>query len=211
MRTASSIFLLILLYHVQSSAQSWVDEIPLIVSEGKVTVIFSNYFTDQKLFNNINFQRQQKFHLEDTPFDTTGQYSKAKKELNQFLRFTSQNINIIPIRNDSRTASFRKTLNYEEGGHMNIDPAEIKMSLIDDLLEKNTKNSLDTWFDNNSQVLQLPGISAVAAMKLLVTFEENGDRIDVKWKYVSSYTLNTVPQNMVRSGSNNQIIGLKKP
>ncbi|MDN5214833.1 hypothetical protein QQ020_22325 [Fulvivirgaceae bacterium BMA12] len=211
MRTASSIFLLMLLCHVQSRAQSWVDEIPLIVSEGKVTVIFSNYFTDQKLFNHINYLRQQKFRLDSVPFDSTGQYSKAKKELNQFLRFTSQNINIIPIRNNSRRASFRKTLNYEEGGHMIVDPTEINMSLIDNLLEKNSKNSLNTWFDNNSQVLQLPGISAVVAMKLLVTFEENGDKIEVKWKYVSSYALNTVPQNMVRSGSNNQIIGLKKP
>lgn len=197
--------------HLQ--AQSWVDQIHSVILEEKATVVVSDYFADRNLFDQINRLRQQKFQAEELPFDTTGQYTKAKKQLNQFLKFTSQNIGMIPIRNNGSAVAFRKILNFEDSGQMVAAPGLISKFLVDQIFEKGIKNCLSTWFGDNSknQVFRLNGLSAVTAMKLLITFEKQDDMVKLTWKYVSSYTLNTWPDNMVRSYQEARISKLKKP
>ncbi|MCG8322455.1 MAG: hypothetical protein MI921_23355 [Cytophagales bacterium] len=211
MRITSCIFLLNLFVYGQATAQSWIDHIPAILQEDKANMIVSSYFADKKLFNQVNHMRRQKFQLEPLPFDTTGQYTKSKKELNRSLQFISQNINMIPIRHNSQ--ALRKVLNFEDSGQMLVSVNEINDALVERIFERNINNTLDNWLGDQSKnsILRLKGLSAVAAMKLFITFEKEDNAVRVIWKYASSYTLNKLPENMVRTGSQSRISPLRKP
>ena len=213
MRITSLIFVLSLYGYCHAQAQSWTDQIPAIIQEEKASIVVSDYFADKSLFDRINHLRSQRFLLESLPFDTTGQYTNAKKQLNQFLPLTAQNISMIPIRSHGGGITSRKTLNFDNSGHMEVSLSEINTSLMDQLFEKNIKNCLDTWFSNSgkNQVFQSNGLSAVAAMKVLIIFEKKDNTVRVTWKYACSYTLNTLPENMARSSSQIQIGRSKKP
>lgn len=213
MRITSLILILGLFRPCHAYAQSWVDEIPTVLQEDKASIVVSDYFADKGLFDRINNLRSQEFGLDRLPFDTTGQYTRAKKQLNQFLRFTSQNIGIIPIRDNNAGVTSRKTLNFEDSGHIKIPASQINNLLVGQIFEKNIKNCVNTWFQDRdkNQILRLNGLSSVAAMKLLITFEKSENMVEVMWKYVSSYTLKTLPENMVRSDGQDRITRLKKP
>lgn len=213
MRITTFILMLSLFRPCHAYAQSWADQIPAVIQQEKASIVISDYFADKSLFDQINHLRNQMFELEHLPFDTTGQYTRAKKQLNQFLRFTSQNISIIPVRDNNGGVTSTKTLNFEDSGHMKISIHQINTLLVDQIFERNIKNCVNTWFqdENKNQTFRLNGLSAVAAMKLLITFEKSENMVKLMWKYVSSYTLRTLPENMVRSDGQNRISRLKKP
>ena len=187
--------------HCQAWAQSWIDLIPVMIQEEKATIVISDYFADKSLFDQVNQLRNQEFRLKSLPFDTTGQYTAAKNRLNQFLQFTTQNISIIPVRNGNSDITSRITLNFEDQGHMEVSPNQVNRSLTDELLAKNIKNCLQAWMagESKNRVLRAKGSGAVAAMKVLISFQKQHNMVKIKWKYVSSYTLLTPPENMASS------------
>ena len=212
MRITSCTILLCLFGYGQATAQSWIDQIPAILQEESVSMVVSNYFADEKLFTSINRLREEQYQLESIPFDTTGQYTRSKKELDRFLQFIAQNINIIPIRHNSKVLTYRKSLNYEESGQMEVSIHKINTTLVEDIFAQNIRKTLDNWFGdkNKSHILRLNGLSAVTATKMLIRFDNQDGIVKVTWKYVSSYTLNTFPENMARTGDPDLIDPSKK-
>ena len=212
MRTASLLLIIGLCGHGPAWAQSWIDQISVMIQEEKATIVISDYFADISLFDQVNQLRNEEFRLESLPFDTTGQYTAAKNRLNQFLQFTTQHISIIPVRNNNSDLTSRITLHFEDHGRMEVSPDHLNRSLTDALLAKNIKNCLQAWAadESKNKVLRANGSGAVAAMKVLISFEKQHNVVKIKWKYVSSYTLLTPPENMASSEKAMPVRGARK-
>ncbi len=207
MRNTFICLFILIITTFQAHSQSWADLIINDLQSGSTNIVYTNYFEDEKLLSEINEFRSSINQMDQLSFDSTGLYHKIKKTINPLLLFQSQNTQVIPIQHKSTTASFYKMLAFEDKGEINTEVNRLNRRLFDILLEENRKKALKNWVSDHRQrnLLAMDGISGVAAMKLLIHIENEDDYVLIKWKFISRFVIQTIPEHMAKDNSYQQL------